>query len=371
MERTRADGSVSYTAQVTRKKGGRIVFRKSQTFNSKAMAKRWITKLEKETATDEGLSAARSKSGGRTVGEAIDLYTEFMTGQMGDTKAQVLRTLRTLPVADMPAGDFNSQQVVALARSLRNGDGVKLDRNYKHGEQRSPQTVQNYLSHLGAVIRVSRSAWGFEFDRNQFQDGMEAAKSLKLVGKSGTRERRITVEEMDLFMNHFYASERAYPQSAPMSKLAAFGLFSARRIDEICRIKWSDLDGDRVLVRDMKHPGQKLGNDVWCELLPEAQRIIAAMPRDDERIFPFNTESMSARFTRAKKALGLWDDEQLVFHSLRHECASRLAEMGRTVPQIAMVTGHKSWQSLQRYSHLRAIGDKWADWPWLDVIAPQ
>jgi hypothetical protein len=41
----------------------------------------------------------------------------------------------------------------------------------------------------------------------------------------------------------------------------------------------------------------------------------------------------------------------LHFHDLRHEGISRLFEMGRTIPQAASVSGHRSWASLQRYSH--------------------
>jgi integrase len=60
--------------------------------------------------------------------------------------------------------------------------------------------------------------------------------------------------------------------------------------------------------------------------------------------------------------------EDLHFHDLRHEGVSRLFEMGRTIPQVASVSGHRSWQSLQRYSHLRATGDKWSNWVWLDRL---
>ena len=43
---------------------------------------------------------------------------------------------------------------------------------------------------------------------------------------------------------------------------------------------------------------------------------------------------------------------------------SRLFEMGKTIPQAASVSGHRSWQSLQRYTHLRQTGDKYEHWQW-------
>jgi integrase len=91
------------------------------------------------------------------------------------------------------------------------------------------------------------------------------------------------------------------------------------------------------------------------------------MPKTDARIFPFSPDAVSAAFTRTCKVLGI---EDLHFHDLRHEGVSRLFEMGRTIPQAASVSGHRSWSSLQRYAHLRATGDKWAGWEWVDKLAP-
>lgn len=122
-------------------------------------------------------------------------------------------------------------------------------------------------------------------------------------------------------LTHFQGILAYRPSSINMLKMTAFALFSTRRQEEITRIKWADLDeaGNRVLVRDMKNPGQKLGNDVWCHLPPEAMAIIQTMPKAVEEIFPYNAESISASWTRACKFLGI---EDLHFHDLRHEASA-------------------------------------------------
>ncbi|MER9402208.1 hypothetical protein NKI46_29395 [Mesorhizobium sp. M0615] len=38
---------------------------------------------------------------------------------------------------------------------------------------------------------------------------------------------------------------------------------------------------------------------------------------------------------------------------MRHEGTSRLFEAGFSIEQVAMVTGHKDWKMLRRYTHLR------------------
>lgn len=50
------------------------------------------------------------------------------------------------------------------------------------------------------------------------------------------------------------------PSSIPMQKIVAFAIFSTRRQEEITLLQWDDLDHDRILVRDMKHLGDKKGN---------------------------------------------------------------------------------------------------------------
>jgi hypothetical protein len=57
-----------------------------------------------------------------------------------------------------------------------------------------------------------------------------------------------------------------------MQKVITFAIFSTRRLEEITRLRRADLDyeGSRILVRDLKNPGEKIGNDIWCDLPPEA-----------------------------------------------------------------------------------------------------
>ena len=41
-----------------------------------------------------------------------------------------------------------------------------------------------------------------------------------------------------------------------------------------------------------------------------------------------------------------------------------LVSQGKTIPQAASVSGHRSWQNLKRYAHLRQTGDKYSEWKW-------
>ena len=343
--RQRKDGTVGYTAQIKLRRGGKIIFSAAQTFDREPAARAWAAKKEKELAKPGALDElTRPKE---SLSDLIAAYLKLKGDQIGRTKEQVLRTIQSHDLAAKPVEDITSKDLVEWTRKL--------------GEDRQPQTVQNYMSHLSAVFSVARAAWGKTIDRNVMKDATEAARHFGLVSKSTKRDRRPTLAELDLLMAHFGQMR----SGLPMQRVVAFALYSSRRQEEITRIQWADLEPGRVLVRDMKHPGAKTGNDVWTALTPEAEAIANAMPKVKPEIFPFTTDAISASFTRACKFLQIKD---LTFHDLRHEAASRLFEQGWQIPHVAEVTGHRSWTSLQRYSHLRQTGDKLAGWTWLPIV---
>ena len=46
--------------------------------------------------------------------------------------------------------------------------------------------------------------------------------------------------------------------------------------------------------------------------------------------------------------------KDLHFHDLRHEAISRFFEMGLSIPEVALISGHRDPRMLFRYTHLRA-----------------
>ena len=68
------------------------------------------------------------------------------------------------------------------------------------------------------------------------------------------------------------------------------------------------------------------------------------------RSFPYNPKSVTAGFQRTRNALGI---EDLRYHDLRREGASRLFEAGFSIEEVAQVTGHRSLNVLwQVYTEL-------------------
>src|SRR4029077_15886638 len=134
---------------------------------------------------------------------------------------------------------------------------------------------------------VAKPAWGYPLSHDAMKSAFVVAKRLGIIAKGPSRERRPPLDELDRLMEHFGKVKARYPSSIPMQRIVPFAIFSTRRQEEITTIRWADYERDRVLVRNMKHPGQKAGNNTWCKLVPEASAIIETMPRRSERIFPF------------------------------------------------------------------------------------
>jgi integrase len=345
--KTRRDGSKAFTAQIVIKKGGATIHREAQTFDRKQAATAWIVRREGELKRPGGLEQKEDP----LLSAVIDRYiAESKTAVLG-TKAQVLKSIKNSDVGETKCSDVTSQRLVSYARELN--------------QSVEPQTCGNYFSHLSNIFTVARPAWGYPLSRQEFDDAVTVIKKLGLIKKGNERDRRPTLEELDRLMEHFGRIRENRPSCISMQKVVAFAIFSTRRQEEITLLRWGDLEEERILVREMKHPGDKKGNNVYCELPPEAQAIIKSMPKDGEHIFPYSTDAISAAFTRACKILGI---EDLHFHDLRHEAISRLFEIGRTIPQAAAVSGHRSWTSLKRYTHLRQTGDKYGNWKWKGLL---
>ncbi|WP_395602871.1 tyrosine-type recombinase/integrase [Pseudomonas sp. A1230] len=352
-----ADGSVSYTAQIRIKRAGVQVYQESQTFARKQAAQAWARKRESEL--DEPGAIERASRKGATAKEMIDQYLREVekARPLGKTKKATLTAISASYFGKLNDTDINTQCLVdfALWRMSSEGGGVQA------------QTAGNDLAHLGAVLSIARDAWGYQVDPLAMAGARRVLRKLGYNLKSRERDRRPTLDELGKIMTHYEDMQARRRSVTNMLKVVGFALFSTRRLDEITRIRWADVDeaGQRVLVRDMKSPGQKIGNDVWCYLPDEAWQILQTMPKAGDDIFPYSPESISTSWAKACKFLGIAD---LHFHDLRHEGVSRLFEMDWDIPRVASVSGHRDWNSLRRYTHLRGKGDRYVRWEWHEKI---
>jgi hypothetical protein len=113
--RRRANGSIAYRALVRVKRGGKVVYSESRTFQKLAVARRWAGKLEVELELEDPAKLTAYKVKGVTIGTMIGCYIEEVDPikSLGRTKKYVLEMLQGEPIAEVAMEDFGSANVIA------------------------------------------------------------------------------------------------------------------------------------------------------------------------------------------------------------------------------------------------------------------
>ena len=198
------------------------------------------------------------------------------------------------------------------------------------------------------MLRTAKALWDMPVNLDAITDTREKMRHLKISTRSKERIRRPTADELARLCDYFDKHTQL-----PMRDIIGFAVATAMRLGEIMRLRWADLNvqDKTITIRDRKHPQEKSGNDQEVPLLGKSFAIVQRQP-GGELIFPHNGDTISSIFPRAVKALGIVD---LRFHDLRHEGVSRLFEQGYRIEQVALVSGHRDWKMLKRYTQLRAV----------------
>lgn len=314
----------SYRA-VIRKAGHKTV---TKTFSKKALAKTWITATEAAMERQE-LTTAHVR-----ISDLIDRYLAEIE-PLKPTQEQSRKNYRAL-----------SRVTKSLTlESLNATDLLQWAQDHRRGVARA--TLAMDLTMITSVLKTAEAFWKVIVPWNSFKIARTALGRLGLVGKSQERERRPEGEEMDQI-------KAAIRSELPVAMLIDFAIATTMRSAEVTRLKWKDLNPAKrtIIIRDRKHPREKIGNDQEVPLLNGAWEIANAQPRlpDEDRIFPFLSKSIESAFQRACRAAGVAD---LRYHDLRHHGISLLFEQGYAIQEVAMVSGHRDWNQLRRYVNLK------------------
>ncbi|AVO39146.1 tyrosine-type recombinase/integrase [Pukyongiella litopenaei] len=309
---------------------------RSKTFPNKTAARAWAERLEAEIskAGYTGKVDVRSV----TVADMIDKYKAEIAPDKphGRSKEFSINLIRDR-LGRVRLGNLTSRKVIEFA-----------DARAKEGA--GPVTVAADIAYLGGMLRIARAVWQWDLSDQIIPDALEALRLRGLVGKSNQRDRRITAEEEKTLLAYFKSKNN---WSVPMADMTLFLIDTAMRVSEATRITWDDLNREdkTILIRDRKHPTEKIGNNTEVPLLGRSYEIAALQPQSSERIFPYNPKTVGTYWRIACKKCGI---EDLRLHDLRHEGISRLFEAGYSIPQVRLVSGHRDVNMLMRYTQLKA-----------------
>ena len=274
----------------------------------------------------------------RTTGTVANFIERFIGDRLkpggralGHSHHYTLRLCQRSPIGAIQHADLKAVDFLDHCKARR-ADGVQ------------PQTINQDMTYLSGVLKYALEIWEIPTAKDAYDAYKKAVPQLKkeqLIAKSQPRDRRPTQDELDRLLAYLsLPPKKPRKDVIPMVPVVKFSYLAGRRISETCRITWADLNVEKRTCRvlDLKNSKGKGFHDVF-PLLGEAWDIVQAQPRVSDRIFPYNPKSCGAKYTLAKKALGI---ENLRLHDNRRECFSRLFEGGFSVPEVQKVSLHRN-----------------------------
>jgi integrase len=310
-----------------------------KTFAKKAQAEAWARQIEADI--DKGNQPAPGGVLGRSVllRDVIEQYRDLRD--------------RSRPISDASNEHYMLRHLV---EGLGERDVMALSPHdlvgycqMRKDEGAGPYTCNMEISKLGTAMRYAGAVAMKVTLPDVVASARPLLKHLGLIGGGGKRERRPTEDELVAVCDWLAKNKRPL-----FADIVRFAVATAMRRGEIARLTWGDIDAEKrlALVRDRKDPRRKAGNDQWVPLLGQAWEILQQQPKGEptDTVFQIGEYTISAYFTEACRELAIPD---LHFHDLRHEGTSQLFEAGFEIQQVALVTGHKDWRHLRRYTNLR------------------
>lgn len=298
----------------------------SRSFTRKQDAERWSRQMEGE------LDRGGPDTPDMTFSNLLMRYQAEVTSRKRGIKSEASRinAMRRDPIAQ-----------VKLSRL-----SPKLIADYRDRRLQSvaSPTVLRELVILHHCLETARKDWGL------VRENPASAISRPTHGKS--RTRRLLEPEHGVLDRELKAC-----RNCNVRRIFQFALETAMRRGELLAFRWLDVNFEKKTVHLRM---TKNGEPRFVPLSPVAVELLLKWKHDAERfdnfldsapVFPITENAFRLAWERAVSRSGIAD---LRFHDLRHESISRFFERGLSVPEVALISGHKDVRMLFRYTHLRA-----------------
>ena len=228
-----------------------------------------------------------------------------------------LRTLfkcfHNFNIADISLADI--ENFMSTRRSV---DGVKL------------QTVQKDVSTLRAILNKAHR-----------EGDLDKVPLFPKLVKSKPKTRWLTHEEETLLIKN------APPH---LALLIQFATNTGGRRGELLNLDWKNVDLQRKQIIFVQ---TKNGEDRVISLSNKAIDVLKQLePKASGFVFTYNGHQIKCVKTSFNTARNKAQLEDVRFHDLRHTFASRLVQGSIPLYEVMKMTGHKSLEMVQRYSHL-------------------
>ena len=207
---------------------------------------------------------------------------------------------------------------------------------------------------IGYVKSIVRQVYHFAMKHKLYAGDVPTTHFLERQRIDNKRQRYLSPAEAAVLL----ADVKAY--SLTTWRVSLLSLNTGMRFSEIANLRWQhvSIQNREILVLDPKN-GETRAVYLTDTVLGMFDEIQPGRP--DDLVFVDSNGRKMARVSntfmdsvnRLRLNDGI-DDRRLkvVFHSLRHSCASTLVNAGVEIPIIAKILGHKTLTMTMRYSHI-------------------
>jgi integrase len=343
MASIRKRGEYQYEARI-RRKGTETI---CKTFNNKADAEKWALLTEAELA--RGIYLPRRDAERTTIEELARRFENEFAPHHYRGKSWKYRLKHVVAgLGKLSIAAVTPQAVTNYRDARLSSPDPRYKTNLISAPRVSGATVKAELDLLSKLLGVAQKEFGIN---------LPAANPVLGVRKptsGASRERRLIDDEEKRLLDE--CGKSGNKNLLPAVRLA---LAAGMRQGEILSMRWENIDTRRRLVMLPVAPGASKSGEIRAvPLSPEALKCLAELRHTPTvvdlkgPVFTCDRMTLHKAFVRACERAQIADYH---FHDLRHECLSRLAERGDfSVLEIAAVSGHKTLQTLKRYTHLQA-----------------
>lgn len=298
-----------------------------RTFRLKADAEAWARRTEAAMETGGG-DGSRAYLKRTTLRELLGRYLLEVTPTKRSEESERLRLekLQRDPLCDLTLEAFSPQAVAAY----RDRRLVVV----------KPGTVRRELSLLHHALDIARREWGCGLQQNP-------VRLVTPPAVRNARDRRLRPGELERLQEAVAATRNEL-----VNPIIQFAVETALRRAEILNLKWRDVQLEQ---RTAHIRWSKTGKGRTVPLTDGALQILRERlqeSRGEERVFPTTAVALRLAWERLRRRAGL---EDLRFHDLRHEAISRFCELGLSLAEVALISGHRDYRMLARYTHLQPM----------------
>jgi len=301
-----------------RKKGYRPI---TKTFLKNVNAIKWAK--ETETLMDKKMFEDYSDAENYTLGDLIKKYRDLKTPTKKGKKEETykLNLLLRYEVAKINCLELKKHHIYKFKEQISEG--------------RKAETINKYIHYIYTV---------WEYAKEHLEIGLpptNPCRSIKKDTVKDTIERTLSDQEYSDLLQHAKRSNLKI-----LSDMIEFGYITAMRFGEITKLKFSDIDTDTriAVLRDTKN-----GNDRKIPLSNRAIEI-AERNRFGDLLFDIQRDKFKHYFSQCCLRARVFDFR---FHDLRACAITNMFDNGWSIPQVALVSGHKTWSELKRYTRIR------------------